>query len=289
MKTRILTLAVLTLALAACSKSDPETPADGNSVAATFNAEITPATRVNTEGTDWSEGDRVGITGAGYTNIPYVVNNGKFAANGTIIYFQSTETETFNAYYPYQTDGGVVAVTTDAAHQGTGIDFLFASGATGSTSNPEVSFTGDHAFKHCMSLIKLIFKAGDGITFADLKPASYTIGGLKLEGTFDTATGTTAVTASAAAPITMQLDGATQSQVIIFPQEVTADPDLTVTFNSQSYKATLQKPTKPAAGFYSAGYAYTYTVTINNTGITVEAAGIAPWEGGDSNDVSVEL
>lgn len=146
MKTRLLTLAVLTLALAACSKSEPETPADGTPITATFNADIAPVSRVNPEGTDWTEGDRVGITGAGYTNVPYVVNNGKFAANGTIIYFQSTEAQTFSAYYPYQTDGGIVTVTTDAAHQGTGIDFLFASGATGSATNPEVSFTGEHAF-----------------------------------------------------------------------------------------------------------------------------------------------
>lgn len=140
-----------------------------------------------------------------------------------------------------------------------------------------------------MSLIKLIFKAGNGITFTDAEPASYTIGDLMLEGTFDTATGTTAATAATASPIAMQLDGATQSQVIILPQKVTADLDLTVKCDGQDYKATLQMPTQPTAGYYSAGYAYTYTVTLNNTGITVEAVGISQWEGDDSNDVSVEL
>lgn len=289
MKTRLLTLAVLTLALAACSKSNTETPADNTPVAATFSADITPVSRVNEAGTDWTEGDRIGITGAGYTNVPYVVNNGKFAANGTIIYFKDTETQTFNAYYPYQTDGGMVTVTTDAAHQGTGIDFLFASGATGNTTNPNVSFTGEQAFRHCMSLIKLKFVAGDGITFTGTEPAGYTLNGLKLEGTFDTAAGTTAVTAANAASITMPLGGATQSQVIILPQEVTADPDLAVTFNEMVYTATLKMPSKPTAGIYSAGYAYTYTVTLNNTGITVTSAGIAPWEDGNSEEVSAEF
>ena len=123
------------------------------------------------------------------------------------IYFNDTETKTFNAYYPYQSDGGTVSVSTAADKQGSGIDFLFASGATGDTHNPEVSFTGDHAFHHCMSLIKFTFKAGDGLIFNETEPAGYTLDGLKHEGTFDTATGTTAVTAAAESPITMQLGG----------------------------------------------------------------------------------
>ena len=287
MKTRFFAFAALALTLAACN-NDSENLNDGP-VAAQFIADITPATRVNSEGTDWTDGDRIGVTGAGFTNVPYKRENGKFVTDGTTIYFNDTETHTFHAYYPYQSDGGTVTVSTAADKQGSGIDFLFASGATGDTHNPEVSFTGDHAFHHCMSLIKFTFKAGDGIIFNGMEPAGYTLDGLKHEGTFDTATGTTAVTAAVESPITMQLGGATTSQVIILPQEVNSSLKLKVSFNGQSYTTTLPNPSKPEANQFSAGYAYTYNITLNIKGITVEEPEITPWKTGDSNDANATL
>ena len=289
MKTRFFAFAALAVTLAACNKDNNETLNTNDPVAARFTAEIAPATRVNSEGTDWTDGDRIGVTGAGFTNVPYKRENGKFVTDGTTIYFNDTETKTFNAYYPYQSDGGTVTVNTAADKQGPGIDFLFASGAKGSTRSPTVSFTGDHAFHHCMSLIKFTFKAGDGLSFNETEPAGYTLEGLKHEGTFDTATGTTAVTAAAESPITMQLGGATTSQVIILPQEVNSSLNLKVSYNGQSYNAQLKLPATPTANFYTAGYAYTYNITLNNKDIEVSDPTINPWESGDSNDASAEL
>lgn len=294
MKTRFFAFAALALTLAACN-NDNENLNDGP-VAAQFIADITPATRVNSEGTDWTDGDRIGVTGAGFTNVPYKRENGKFVTDGTTIYFDDTETHTFHAYYPYQSDGGTVSVSTAADKQGSGIDFLFASGATGDTHNPEVSFTdktedggADNSFHHRMSLIKFTFKAGDGLIFNGMEPADYTLDGLKHEGTFDMATGTTAVTEAAESPITMQLGGATTSQVIILPQEVNSSLELKVSFNGLDYTTTLPNPSKPEANQFSAGYAYTYNITLNNNGITVEEPEITPWEPGNSNNVSITL
>lgn len=296
MKTRFFAFAALALTLAACN-NDNENLNDGP-VAAKFTADIyeSVSTRVNQDGTDWTDGDRIGITGAGFINIPYVRESGQFVPEDKTIYFNDIETKTFNAYYPYQSDGGTVSVSTAADKQGPGIDFLFASGATGDTHNPEVSFTdktaeggADNSFHHRMSLIKFTFKAGDGLIFDGMEPASYTLGGLKHEGTFDTATGTTAVTEAAESPITMQLGGATTSQVIILPQGVTTSLDLTVSFNGLDYTTTLPNPSKPEANQFSAGYAYTYNITLNNKGITVEEPEITPWEPGDSNNVSITL
>ncbi len=288
MKIRHFALAALAISMAACTSDNENMNTDGP-VAAKFIADITPATRVNSEGTEWTEGDRIGVTGANFTNVPYKREYGMFVPDGTVIYFDDTETHTFHAYYPYQAEGGTVTVSTAADKQGTGIDFLFASGATGDTHNPEVSFTGDHAFKHCMSLIKFTFKPGDGIMFSETEPADYTLDGLKHEGTFDTATGTTAVTAAANSPITMQLGGATASQVIILPQEVTIPLDLSVSYNGQSYKATLKLPETPTANFYTAGYAYTYNITLNNNGIEVSEPTITPWKDGDSFNANSTL
>lgn len=294
MRARFFAFAALALTLAACNNAN-ENLNDGP-VAAQFIADISPATRVNSEGTEWTDGDRIGVTGAGFTNVPYKRESGQFVTDGTTIYFNDTETHTFHAYYPYQAEGGTVTVSTAADKQGTGIDFLFASGATGDTHNPEVSFTDktkdggpDNSFHHCMSLIKFTFKPGDGLIFNETEPAGYTLYGLKLEGTFDTATGTTAVTAAADSPITMQLNGATASQVIILPQEVTKPLELSVSYNGLSYNAQLKLPATPTDNFYTAGYAYTYNVTLNNNDITVEEPEITPWEPGDSNDASAEL
>lgn len=296
MKTRFFAFAALAVTLAACNKDNNETLNTNDPVAARFTAEIAPATRVNQDGTDWTDGDRIGITGAGFINIPYVRESGQFVPEDKTIYFNDIETKTFNAYYPYQSDGGTVSVSTAADKQGPGIDFLFASGATGDTHNPEVSFTdktaeggADNSFHHRMSLIKFTFKAGDGLIFDGMEPAGYTLEGLKHEGTFDTATGTTAVTAAAESPINMQLGGATTSQVIILPQEVTSSLELKVSFNGLNYTTTLPNPSKPEANQFSAGYAYTYNITLNNKGITVEEPEITPWEPGDSNNVSITL
>lgn len=288
MKIRHFALAALAISMAACTSDNENMNTDGP-VAAKFIADITPATRVNSGGTDWTDGDRIGVTGAGFINIPYVRESGQFVPEDKIIYFNDIETKTFNAYYPYQSDGGTVSVSTAADKQGPGIDFLFASGATGDTHNPEVSFTGDHAFHHRMSLIKFTFKPGDGLIFNETEPAGYTLEGLKHEGTFDTATGTTAVTAAANSPITMQLGGATASQVIILPQEVTIPLDLSVSYNGQSYKATLKLPETPTANFYTAGYAYTYNITLNNNGIEVSEPTITPWKDGDSFNANSTL
>ena len=300
MKTRLFTFAALALALAACT-NDNENLNDGP-VAAVINAEISDAVATRASGTTWTGGDRIGVTDIGndtrYGNVPFILKNGKFEAEGKVIYIEDVKTHTLRAYYPYNAAGGTLAATTDATAQQNqpAIDFLFASGATGDKHNPEVSFTDktdkggeDNSFHHRMSLIKFTFKPGDGLIFNETEPAGYTLEGLKHEGTFDTATGTTAVTAAANSPITMQLGGATTSQVIILPQGVTTSLDLKVSFNGLDYTTTLPNPSKPEANQFSAGYAYTYNITLNNKGITVEEPEITPWEPGNSNDVSITL
>lgn len=52
---------------------------------------------------------------------------------------------------------------------------------------------------------------------------------------------------------------------------------------------TLPNPSKPEANQFSAGYAYTYNITLKNKGVEVSEAQITPWESGESNDASAEL
>ena len=189
MKTRLFTFAALALALAACTNDD-ENLNDGP-VAAVINAEISDAVATRASGIAWAERDEIGISESrfGYTNVPYRWESGKFTPTGTIIFFQDSDPTTFSAYYPYDVDGGTLTATTDATAQQNqpAIDFLYATGATASTHNPEVNFTDDTdaggkdcSFHHRMSRITLTFEAGDDVDFSVIKPERYTLGGLIL-------------------------------------------------------------------------------------------------------------
>ena len=117
MKTRFFVLAALALALVACNNDNENL--NGDPVAAQFTANIAPATRAS--GTTWTGGDRIGITDIGndsqYGNVPFILKNGKFEAEGKVIYIEDTKTHTFRAYYPYNAAGGILAATTDATAQ----------------------------------------------------------------------------------------------------------------------------------------------------------------------------
>lgn len=293
MKTRFFALAALTLIFAACNNDNENMNIDGP-VAAKFAAGITPVTRAS--GTTWNDGDSIGITGIGtvYDNVPYILKNGTFEAEGTVIYFQTTEEVVFRAYYPYSPTGGPFPVTTDADAQENqpAIDLLFASGAKGSTHSPEVSFIDktdeggeDHSFHHCMSQITLAFEEGSGVNFDLVKPVGYTLSGLKLEGSFDTASGTATVGDQAQAKdLTLTLDGAVRSSLILIPQEANTLP-LKVTYKGQTYYATLTVP----QGKLKAGDNYIYTVTVRNKGIEVSKAEIATWNEVNGGSVGADL
>ena len=294
MKTRFFALAALALALAACNNDNEILNNDGP-VAARFIADIAPATRAS--GTTWTGGDRIGVTDIGndtqYGNVPFILKNGKFEAEGKVIYIEDVKTHTFRAYYPYNAAGGTLAATTDATAQQNqpAIDFLFASGATGDKDSPVVSFTdktdkggADNSFHHRMSRITLTFEVGDGVDFSVVKPERYTLGDVILTGTFNTADGIAAADGTAEALAMDLADGSLTSSVILFPQTAASLP-LTVNYRSQNYRATLTVP----EGALQAGNNYTYTVKVRNKGIEVSEATIAKWNDIDGGEVGADL
>lgn len=295
MNTRLLPIAVLALCAVACT-NDNENLNDGP-VAAVINAEISDAVATRASGTTWAERDKIGISESrfGYTNVPYRWESRKFTPTGTIIFFQDDDPTTFSAYYPYDADGGTLTATTDATAQQNqpAIDFLYATGATASTHNPEVNFTDDTdaggtdcSFHHCMSQITLTFKEGSGLDFSTIQPTGYTLSGLMLTGSFDTTTGTAETDdATAAQNLDMKLtNGALTSSVILFPQ-TKASIGLSVYYNSQPYTATLTIPD----GALKAGNNYTWTVTVRNKDLSIESAKITDWNPVTGGNVSADL
>lgn len=284
MKQKLILAALLAMSLAACTNdNDPTVPGDGE-VAARVVADIdNVATRAS--GTAWTPDDRIGIstvpgTKTQYDNIPYKWDGGNFKADdGGTIYFQSPETVTFHAYYPYNANGGTVEATTDAEAQKNlpAIDFLHASGARADKTGPTVRFTGEASFRHCMSQITITLKEGDNMDFSDGKLESYTLNGLVLKGSFDTKTGTAETTAGEqASALTMEIEGDyIPAPVILFPQEAGGTIGLEVSVEGETYKATLSIPEN--RNDLQAGRHYIFPVTVKKTGLTVGTAEIKDW------------
>ncbi len=286
-------LAATALTLAACTNDETATP--DSPVALKVNASIgTIDTRA--AGTQWTLGDQIGIstvegTDTDYANVCYEWDGSSFTTPPeSAIYFQSPEVVTFHAYYPFVPTPGTAAapltgVSTDATNQTAEnqplIDFLYASGATASKDAPTVSFTGDHAFTHRMSQVTLTFIEGDDM---DLDGAwGYTLGGLKLQGTFNPQDGTATADDVEAKPLVLSLSEVetanaryTASSLILFLQDA-ASIALTVTLSGQPYTATLTVKD----GKLQPGNNYTWDVTVSKTGLVVGDAEIEDW-----NDVN---
>lgn len=283
---KIFLLAAVTLALTACNNDNY----DVSPVAAKISATIGESVTSRVSGSSWVEGDMIGITTTynsqvgPFINMKYTTKGGDGAFEGNAIYIYNPMSLT--AYYPF-TDSenklpgsnGVISAVTDAANQTSTtqplIDFLYAAKSDITSDEPRVVLD----FSHKMSKLTFIFKDGTGADVSNI--TSYTIDGLVLSGTFDTATGVCAIKSDeAAAPLVMSVDGVQSGTeidpVIIFPQSV---PEMTVKLtitdaDNQIYSCFLNFTNNEIA----AGKNYQYTITVNKTGLTVNESTIINWD-----------
>ena len=285
MKLYTFAFAALALSLAACT-NDNEVM-DNGPVAAVINAEISEAVATRASGTQWDNGDAIGITGGGYTDIRYVYSNGSWTVDDVSgpILFQTPDDVDFIAYYPQGAETADITITagqqSTVPDEQTGftpqsqIDFLYGTGTGGVSTGGKVDFS----FSHRMSRLTLNFIAGPDVKLADL--SSYTLSGLSMTGSFDTAIGEAKVTDSAS-DLKMDATGITSSSLILFPQAVT-EATLKVVLGGQNYTATLTFPKANAVQGLESGYSYKYNVTIYKEELNITKANIKPWV-----DASVE-
>ena len=302
-KFRFLYIAAAALLFAACAN---EEDGIGNSgpVAATVKADIVKnVTRATTDNT-WSKNDAIGVnvTSPGYTigdNVKYTTTgDGNFTSANPIYFADARETVNFNAYYPYQenVDGNGIVNNWNMAEVKEGepcpADFLFANDATATKSSPQVQFTGDNQFKHCMSMIRLTFKAGDGINpYNAILKNQLKLKGIYKTGSINTQTGE--VTISGDRGIyesdvdNKSLKNGVTCEFIVFPQSLDnnkMDIELEVADNGtiNTYTTSLTSSTNNE---FKCGYLYTYPIRINNTGVVIEKAGITAWQPSDEPDL----
>ena len=302
-KFRFLYIAAAALLFAACANEEDGIGNNGP-VAATVKADIVKNVTRATTGNTWSENDAIGVyvTSIGYTignNVKYTTTgDGKFTSDNPIYFADARETVNFNAYYPYQenVDGNGIVNNWNMAEVKEGepcpADFLFATGATATKSSPQVQFTGDNQFKHCMSMIRLTFKAGDGINpYNAILKNQLKLKGIYKTGSINTQTGE--VTISGDRGIyesdvdNKSLKNGATCEFIVFPQSLDnnkMDIELEVADNGtiNTYTTSLTSSTNNE---FKGGYLYTYPIRINNTGVVIEKAGITAWQPSDEPDL----
>lgn len=224
MKTKkYLFLAAAAMAFAACSNDDDAVNAP---VEARIMAGVnTPETRALNN--QWEQdaigvmvtevsGTTQGVTSVMkdlYKNVKYTTTANSaaaatFTSEGEGIFFQdANETVTFAAYAPYQesaanalpgTNGVIEGSTADQGDRTKqqAFDYIYASGATATRSNPTVQFQATNAFMHKMTRLVIIVKtsAQDGFTAEQVTSGTYSLSGLNHSGQFDVTTGTAQAT-----------------------------------------------------------------------------------------------
>ena len=321
--TKYLFLAATALSLAACSSDDENMSVNNGPVAAQITAGVSgPATRANNN--VW-EADAIGVRVIGatgttqgiasviedlYQNVKYTTastgTEADFTSTDGIFFQDANETVTFAAYGPYQpsTDkatlpGSNGVITGNTSSQNTrelqkAFDYIYASGATASRSNPQVSFSGEHEFQHKMTKLILIVKtsANDGFSATDVTNGIYTLSGLTHTGQFNVTTGEASATGTASPDAwslsanSLMTEGETQRTFtsILYPQNLASPLVFTATIDNQDYtSAGNEVQIQPEL---NAGYSYTYTITVKKTGLEISTCTIQDWTiGGEHNDI----
>mgnify|MGYP004608316409 FL=1 len=305
-KFRFLYIAAAALLFAACANEEDGIGNNGP-VAATVKADIVKNVTRATTGNTWSENDAIGVnvTSTGYTigdNVKYTTTgDGKFTSDNPIYFADARETVNFNAYYPYQenVDGNGIVNNWNMAEVKEGepcpADFLFANDATATKSSPQVQFTGDNQFKHCMSMIRLTFKAGDGINpYNAILKNQLKLKGIYKTGSINTQTGEVTIYGDRGIYESdvndKSLKNGVTCEFIVFPQSLDnnkMDIELEVADNGSinTYTASLPSSTNNE---FKGGNQYTYTIRICNTGVVIENAGIESWQPNEEGPLDAE-
>lgn len=315
MKTKkYLFLAAAAMAFAACSNDDDAVNAP---VEARIMAGVnTPETRALNN--QWEQdaigvmvtevsGTTQGVTSVMkdlYKNVKYTTTANSaaaatFTSEGEGIFFQdANETVTFAAYAPYQesaanalpgTNGVIEGSTADQGDRTKqqAFDYIYASGATATRSNPTVQFQATNAFMHKMTRLVIIVKtsAQDGFTAEQVTSGTYTLSGLNHSGQFDVTTGTAQATGTTVTDDwsltsnSLKTEGETDQVTftsILYPQTLTDNLTFKAVIDGQTYTNNTIKPDLDPRK------SNTVTITVKKTGLTISGCIVSDW--GNGND-----
>lgn len=309
MNVKMIGMAALALALAACGNDDAP---QNNRVELNVTSNITVNNQVQETGTravdnEWEGDDAIGIFAVAlegqdnYANMKYITtadNLGAFASEteANTIYLPTNENvgRDFVAYYPYSSmmSGSEYAINlTDQTKQNS-IDFMVSDRANGDDSKvtgiTKADPTAKFRFHHKLAKLRLNFVTGNGFTGdnSELAGLKVEITGQPTTGTFDVLT-SEAVTATNNGQTIILLtaaDGKT-AEGVVFPSENYTGMQIVVTVDGHAtpYKWDLSAST--SAQKFEVGKEYIYNITINKTAIEVTST-IEPWQQGNNGGES---
>lgn len=309
----IVTAALAIMTLTGCSNEDNEPNVAGRKDYPEFSATIGAQSRAFDQ--TWDNGDAIGITGAGRTNVCYVTNdnngNGAFTVkvDGGQIYFQDENVVTFTAYYPYNDaiPEGTTTISADTKVQSgqKAFDFLWAQGP-GSKNAPDVVLN----FTHRMAKVVLNIKPGDGMSYDEVKKARLSLNGFCHTGTFDIKDGTTKVDEKTgewvftdakyeAIPTLSDAQELVTYSFIVFPQVFKAPIEFKSELalagdNEYNLSAKIDftsangKTDADPKNEWVAGRQYSLTLSLHKTDIKVEKQTIESWTEVIGDDINVE-
>ena len=248
--------------------------------------------RAPIHGTALPDASSIGISlltedGTPYDGVTYA--NLKYTASGTApdqtwstpnIPTLSSTSAKLVAYYPWADGTDYTAVPVETSTQ---TDYMYSKWLTGlSNANPNASIVMQHALTAVrVALVKGDFTADVDVSSVSVKSPSFATAG-SLDATTGALSGLTgtgeAVTVTADFPLTAQ---ATNVEVMAVPDVSVAAGVTTVTtqIGDRKYSVNINFTES-----YKQGYIYTYTLTLNNTGMEVTSVAVTPWQEGTTDN-----
>ena len=282
--------AMMTTALfSSCSSEDEQTSENQQPV------ELQIVSAINTRAANdaWDEGDKIGVfalkgTTQDYSNMSYITEDGTgsflpTAEDQTIMLPYDGSNYTIAAYYPYSASASSGTYSIDVSSQSSqkAIDLLVAEPVSGINKMSPVAAL---EFSHKLVKIEITMKPGNGITAEQLAYMTVTISGQQTTGTCNIINNDAVVgTGDANNDITLQTtaDGA-KSEAILIPAASTDGMVLTFSIpNAGDYKWNVNSAAKSKS--FGAGNKYKYDITINKTGLDVNAS-IEDWADGNGTE-----
>jgi VCBS repeat-containing protein len=240
----------------------------------------------------WTAGDMIGVFalkgGAqDYSNMSYTTSDGSgsflpSAEDQTIMLPYDGSNYTIAAYYPYTESlkDGSYAINVSSQTDQEAIDLLVAAPVSGVNKMSPVAALD---FYHKLVKIVITMKPGNGITADQLSGMTVTISGQQIKGSCDVINNGDVVPSGETSDITLETspDGTT-SEAILLPATTTEGMMLTFSIpDAGEYKWTVNSAAKSQS--FGAGNKYKYDITINKTGLDVNAS-IEDWADGNGGE-----
>lgn len=296
MKKNYFLLAASALMIAACSNEESGNQPVQNPEVISLSATVSGGMRAsgaNLQNAQFASGKEIFVeaykTGepATYATGEYTTTDASGTLSGSLTYPATGENIDICAYYPATVNSSTTSFTvqTDqsSAANYQNSDLMYATKATGLAKGSTHNLT----FNHALSKIIVNIEAGTGVESANITSL---VSAVKIKNTKPTAG--FAITIGAPGTITesgsvtdIEIKGTGAiNEGIIVPQEVAAGAFIEVTYNGTQYTYNLG-----ASKTFNKGEKYTYTLTLNASGISLKSLKINDWTPGTGDNKAFTL